>query len=115
MQQPLCRSKTILTRLKDVKPPIKPTTTDHPDRRSPAAICHSYHSPRHPPERLYQVTASRPSRVNIRIVQVFGRRHDEPFHALRRPASKKRQGTKSREVLRWRCCGRYGDLMAVPG
>jgi len=31
-------------------------------------------------------------------VQVFGRRHEEPFHALWRPASKKRQGTKSREV-----------------
>jgi len=45
-------------------------------------------------------------------VQVFGRRHDEPFHALWRPASKKRQGTKSREVWRWRCSGRYGDLMA---
>jgi hypothetical protein len=31
-------------------------------------------------------------------VQVFGRRHDEPFRELWRPASKKRQGTKSREV-----------------
>ena len=49
------------------------------------------------------------------LVQVFGRRHDEPFHALWRPASKKRQGTKSREVWHWRCCGRYGDLMAAPG
>src|SRR5260221_7785607 len=47
-------------------------------------------------------------------VQVFGRRHDEPFHALWRPASKKRQGTKSREVAHWRCNGRYGDLMAAP-
>jgi hypothetical protein len=44
-------------------------------------------------------------------VQVFGRRHDEPFHALWRAASKKRQGTKSREVWRWRCSGCYGDLM----
>jgi len=35
------------------------------------------------------------------IAQVFGRRHDEPFHALWQPACKKRQGTKSREV-----CGR---------
>jgi hypothetical protein len=34
-------------------------------------------------------------------VLVFGRRHDEPFHALWRPASKKRQGTKSREVGHW--------------
>src|SRR5450756_2436061 len=48
-------------------------------------------------------------------VQVFGRRHDEPFRALWRPASKKRQGTKSREVWHWRCCGRYGDLIAAPG
>jgi hypothetical protein len=31
-------------------------------------------------------------------VQFFGRRHDEPFRTLWRPASKKRQGTKSREV-----------------
>jgi hypothetical protein len=29
-------------------------------------------------------------------VQVFGRRNAEPIHALRRPASEKRQGTKSR-------------------
>jgi len=34
-------------------------------------------------------------------VLVFGRRHDESFHALWQPASKKRQGTKSREVGRW--------------
>jgi hypothetical protein len=33
---------------------------------------------------------------------------------LWRPASKKRQGTKSREVAHWRCNGRYGDLMAAP-
>jgi hypothetical protein len=31
-------------------------------------------------------------------VQVFGRRNAEPFHTLRRPASEKRQGTKSRLV-----------------
>jgi hypothetical protein len=48
------------------------------------------------------------------LVQVFGRRHDEPFHALWRPASKKRQGTKSREVGHRRGGGRYGDLMAAP-
>jgi hypothetical protein len=48
-------------------------------------------------------------------VQVFGRRHDDLFHALWRPASKKRQGTKWREVWHWRCCGRYGDLIAAPG
>jgi hypothetical protein len=48
-------------------------------------------------------------------VQVFGRRHDEPFHLLWQPASKKRQGTKSREVWHSRCCGRYGDLIAALG
>src|SRR5271169_6590251 len=37
-------------------------------------------------------------------VQVFGRRHHERRLLLRRPASKKRQGTKSREV--WAPCGR---------
>jgi len=31
------------------------------------------------------------------FVQVFGCRHDEAIHAVRRPASEKRQGTKSRE------------------
>src|SRR4030088_2909429 len=34
------------------------------------------------------------------IVQVFGRRDDYTISALLRPASKKRQGTKSREVCR---------------
>jgi len=48
------------------------------------------------------------------VVQVFGRRHDGPFRALWRPASKKRQGTKSREVWHWRRSGRYGDLMVAP-
>ena len=53
-------------------------------------------------------------RLTSAFVQVFGRRHDEPFHALWRPASKKRQGTKSREVgHRWGS-GLYGDLMAAP-
>jgi hypothetical protein len=32
------------------------------------------------------------------LAQVFGRRVDEPIHALLRPASEKRQGTKSRKV-----------------
>jgi hypothetical protein len=47
-------------------------------------------------------------------VQVFGRRHEETSLALMRPASKKRQGTKSREV--WRRLGseRYGDLIFAP-
>ena len=34
------------------------------------------------------------------IVQVFGRRHDGPIPALMRPATKKRQGTKSRWGIR---------------
>ena len=44
-------------------------------------------------------------------MQVFGRRHDERRLALGRPASKKDQGTKSREV--WGRVGsqRYGDLL----
>ena len=45
------------------------------------------------------------------LVQVFGRRDDEAIHALMRPATEKRQGTKSREVGQRRCSGRYGDLM----
>src|SRR6267154_5086072 len=48
-------------------------------------------------------------------VKVFGCRHDDAIHALLRPASEKRQGTKSREVGHWRCRGRYGDLIAAPG
>jgi hypothetical protein len=35
------------------------------------------------------------------FVQVFGRRHEEAIHALQRPASEKRQSTKSREVGHW--------------
>ena len=38
--------------------------------------------------------------------QVFGRRDDETIHALWRPASEKRQGTKSRWVTGGGCCGR---------
>jgi len=40
------------------------------------------------------------------VVQVFGCRHDEAIHELWRPASEKRQGTKSREVGHRRCRGR---------
>jgi hypothetical protein len=47
------------------------------------------------------------------VVQVFGRRHDEAIDALMRPATEKRQGTKSRwEVHRW-CGGLYGELTAA--
>jgi len=47
-------------------------------------------------------------------VQVFGRRQHERRLALRRPASKKRQGTKSREA--WERLGgeRYGDFRLAP-
>ena len=47
-------------------------------------------------------------------MEVFGRRHDESMGALKRPATEKRQGTKSRsEVHRW-CGGLYGELTAAP-
>jgi hypothetical protein len=49
------------------------------------------------------------------VVQVFGRRADEAIPAHRRPASEKRQGTKSREVGHRRCSGRYGDFAAGSG
>ena len=42
------------------------------------------------------------------IVQVFGRRHEEAIHALRRPASEKRQCTKSREVGHWLAASAMG-------
>ncbi len=48
------------------------------------------------------------------FVQVFGRRNDETLGTVSWPASKKRQGTKSREVGHWRGNGRYGDLMGAP-
>jgi len=48
-------------------------------------------------------------------VQVFGCRHDEAIHALRRPASEKRQGTKSRSITGRGCRGRYGDFAAGLG
>src|SRR5229473_2949066 len=48
-------------------------------------------------------------------VQVFGRRDADTIHALLQPASKKRQGTKSREVCGqrvpralWGFCRRFG-------
>jgi hypothetical protein len=45
-------------------------------------------------------------------VQVFGRRQRRSNHALRRPASEKRQGTKSRDVGLGLPCRRlsYGEL-----
>src|SRR4026208_2030937 len=48
-------------------------------------------------------------------VRVCGCRHDGATRARRRPASEKRQGTKSREVGHRRCRGRYGDLAGASG
>jgi len=47
------------------------------------------------------------------IVQVFGRRDDETIHALGWPASKKRQGTKSREVCDGGAAGAMGILPRI--
>ena len=44
------------------------------------------------------------------VVQVFGRRDADTIHAVLRPASKKRQGTKSREVRHRLSSEHYGDL-----
>jgi hypothetical protein len=46
--------------------------------------------------------------------KVFGRRNDETLRLLSKAASKKRQGTKSREVGHRPCSERYGDLMPAP-
>jgi hypothetical protein len=42
-------------------------------------------------------------RVFRLLCRFLGRRRDETHHALVRPASEKRQGTKSREVGQRRC------------
>ena len=47
-------------------------------------------------------------------VQVLDAGNDETALALGRPASKKRQGTKSREVGHRLGSERYGDLMSAP-
>ena len=47
-------------------------------------------------------------------VLVFGRWQRGPVRTLNWPASKKRQGTKSREVGHRLSSGRYEDLMAAP-
>jgi hypothetical protein len=45
-------------------------------------------------------------------VQVFGRRDDETDHALKRLATKKRQGTKSRQLgTGWQQA--HGDCMSA--
>jgi hypothetical protein len=44
------------------------------------------------------------------VVRVFGRRRGKAIHAAKQPATEKRQGTKSREVVHLRGSGLYGDL-----
>ena len=44
------------------------------------------------------------------LCRFLGRRNDVTLHALMRPASEKRQGTKSRSVVHRRCGGRYREL-----
>jgi hypothetical protein len=46
-------------------------------------------------------------------ILIYSARDADTIHALLRPASKKRQSTKSREVGHRRCRGRYGDFAAV--
>src|SRR6266849_3780841 len=46
-------------------------------------------------------------------VQVFGRRDADTIHALLQPASKKRQGTKSRDVCGGGAAGAMGILPQV--
>ena len=65
---------------------------------------------------MCRIFRSLASASNVRVCAGFsdaGR--DEAIHALGRPASEKRQGTKSREVGHRRCDGLYGDLAAASG
>ena len=43
-------------------------------------------------------------------ILIYSARNDVTLHALKRPASEKRQGTKSRSVVHRRCGGRYREL-----
>src|SRR5271166_521589 len=52
----------------------------------------------HPIRKQSDITRSRNHSARPAFVQVVGRRHHERRRLLRRPASKKRQGTKSRGV-----------------
>jgi hypothetical protein len=47
-------------------------------------------------------------------VQLFGRRHNETPRALSKSTSKKRQGTRSREVWQRLGSGPYRNLMSAP-
>jgi hypothetical protein len=55
-----------------------------------------------------------PQPIGSAPVQVFGRRNDETDRTLVRPATKKRQGTKSRGVGRWLAARAMGDLISAP-
>ena len=71
---------------------------------------------RHPIDRRFLFCPGLNFRAEVVIsgsVEVFGCRHAETIPTLRRPASEKRQGTKSREVEHRRGRGRYGDYMAA--
>ena len=48
-------------------------------------------------------------------ILIYSARNAETIHALWRPASEKRQGTKSRWVGHWRCRGLYGELSGASG
>ena len=48
-------------------------------------------------------------------ILIYSARNAEAIHALWRPASEKRQGTKSRWVGHWRCRGLYGELSGASG
>jgi hypothetical protein len=50
----------------------------------------------------------------LKLCRFLDAGNDETLLALRRPASKKRQGTKSREVWRRLYRERYGDLIFAP-
>jgi hypothetical protein len=72
---------------------------------------HAVPYPRPPRPRLKRRA---PHLTTSAIVQVFRRRNGETFPAFRWPASKKRQGTKSREVGHRLASGCYGDLNFPP-
>ena len=75
----------------------------------------SYRSSRVPCDWKRHSTCPMAAQLRVRSCVGFSDAgNDVTLHALMRPASEKRQGTKSREVgQRW-CSERYGDLMLAP-
>ena len=61
-----------------------------------------------PPRRWVRVKRGAIAALRSAYVQVFGRRDDETDHALKGPATKKRQGTKSRAVGQWLAASAMG-------